>query len=282
MKSLSKNFLAPFDLGEIVHQKLVGGGCISETRRVFLDSGKSYFLKLNEQAPADFFTSEAKSLEALSIENSLRVPNVMVAERNFILLEDLGAGSPNSEYWDTLGEGLANLHKIESNTFGFTTDNYCGSTPQRNPSMKNGYEFFGQYRLITLSLKAFEQQLLKKEELKQIEFIASNLTNLIPHQNPVLIHGDLWSGNVHCDEQGKPCLVDPAAYWGWAEAELAMSELFGGFDQRFYESYESCSKIDNRWRERSQLYNLYHLLNHLIIFGTRYLGQIKLVLDRFA
>ena len=148
--------------------------------------------------------------------------------------------------------------------------------------MKNGYEFFGQYRLIALSSKAFEQQLLKKKELKQIEFIASNLANLIPSQKPVLIHGDLWSGNVHCDEQGNPCLVDPAAYWGWAEAELAMSELFGGFDQRFYESYESCSKVDNQWRERSQLYNLYHLLNHLIIFGTRYLGQIKLALDRFA
>ena len=88
MKSLSKSFLAPFDLGEIVHQKKVGGGCISESRRVFLDSGKSYFLKLNEQAPADFFTSEAKSLEALSIENSLRVPNVVVAESNFILLEN--------------------------------------------------------------------------------------------------------------------------------------------------------------------------------------------------
>ena len=115
MKSLSKNFLAPFDLGEIVHQKLVGGGCISETRRVFLDSGKSYFLKLNEQAPADFFTSEAKSLEALSVENSLRVPNVMVAERNFILLEDLGAGSPNSEYWDTLGEGKLYIGEWRNN-----------------------------------------------------------------------------------------------------------------------------------------------------------------------
>jgi len=112
--------------------------------------------------------------------------------------------------------------------------------------------------------------------------IASNLTNWIPIQSPVLIHGDLWSGNVHCDRDGNPCLVDPATYWGWAEADLAMTELFGNFNREFYESYESVSDIEKDWRERSPLYNLYHLLNHLILFGPSYLGNIRSVIKRFT
>ena len=282
MTQLKNDFLVPFGYGEIIQKKRVNGGCINECWRILLGSGKSYFLKLNNSAPTDFFVAESRSLEALTEQELLRIPNVMLAGENFILMEDLGVGSPNSDYWTTLGEGLVSLHACERSNFGFLIDNYCGSTLQRNPTIKDGFEFFKEHRLMSLVSKAFDEQLLEKGDVKQIEFIASNLANLIPAQSPVLIHGDLWSGNVHCDKNGSPCLVDPATYWGWAEAELAMTELFGSFNREFYESYESASNIEKDWRERSPLYNLYHLLNHLILFGPSYRGQIKSVTERFT
>ena len=282
MTQLRNDFLIPFGYEEIVQKSRVDGGCISECWRILLGSGKSYFLKFNNHAPADFFAAESKSLEALTEQKLLRIPTVMLTGKNFILMEDLGVGSPNSDYWKTLGEGLVSLHACKGSSFGFLIDNYCGSTLQQNPTMKDGFEFFREHRLISLATEAFDQQLLDMQDLKGIESIASNLANLIPTQSPVVIHGDLWSGNVHCDKNGRPCLVDPATYWGWAEAELAMTELFGSFNREFYESYESTSNIEKDWRERSPLYNLYHLLNHLILFGPSYLEQIKSVTGRFT
>ena len=282
MTQLTNDFLVPFGYGEILRKERVSGGCINECWRLLLDSGKSHFLKVNNHAPAEFFAAESKSLEALAKQNFLRIPTVMLAKENFILMEDLGVGSPNLSYWKTLGEGLVSLHSCQSSNFGFLIDNYCGSTLQRNPTMQDGFEFFREHRLMNLSSKAFDQKLLERGDLKRIELIASNLRNWIPIQSPVLVHGDFWSGNVHCDRDGNPCLVDPAAYWGWPESDLAMTELFGHFNQEFYESYESVSAIDKDWRERSPLYNLYHLLNHLILFGPSYLGTIRSVTHRFT
>lgn len=282
MTQLANNFLVPFGYGEILHEERVGGGCINDCWRLLLDSGESHFLKVNDHAPVNFFTAESKSLEALAGQNLLRIPTVLLAKENFILMEDLGVGLPNLNYWKTLGEGLASLHSCKNSNFGFLIDNYCGSTLQRNPTIQDGFEFFKEHRLMTLSSEAFDQKLIEEGDLKRIELIASNLTNWIPIQSPVLIHGDLWSGNVHCDRYGNPCLVDPATYWGWAEADLAMTELFGNFNREFYESYESVSDIEKDWRERSPLYNLYHLLNHLILFGPSYLGNIRSVIKRFT
>jgi fructosamine-3-kinase len=124
--------------------------------------------------------------------------------------------------------------------------------------------------------------LLERADLNRLENIASRLSNWIPQQPPVLLHGDLWSGNVHCDAQGSPALIDPACYWGWAEAELAMTSLFGGFEPDFYTSYAECSGMDSDWPERAPLYNLYHLLNHLLLFGGSYLGSIRQICRRFA
>ena len=282
MTQLTNNFLVPFGYGEILHEERVGGGCINDCWRLLLDSGESHFLKVNDHAPVDFFTAESKSLEALAEQSLLRIPSVLLAKENFILMEDLGVGLPNLNYWQTLGEGLASLHSCKNSNFGFLIDNYCGSTLQRNPTIQDGFEFFKEHRLMTLSSEAFDKNLIEEGDLKRIELIASNLTNWIPTQSPVLIHGDLWSGNVHCDRDGNPCLVDPATYWGWAEADLAMTELFGNFNREFYESYESVSDIEKDWRERSPLYNLYHLLNHLILFGPSYLGNIRSVIKRFT
>jgi len=275
-------WLADNGFGKIVRQQSVGGGCINDSRRLHLDTGKSLFLKQHTQAPEDMFHSEAVSIAALGKRQALRVPTVLHIEEDFILLEDLGQSSPRKQYWTDLGEGLAQLHSEKYPQFGFNINNYCGLTPQQNDLAEDGHDFFANLRILKLASQAFDQNQLDREDLSKLEYIAANLARWIPKQPAVLIHGDLWSGNIHCDEEGRPALIDPATYWGWAEAELAMTDLFGGFNNDFYGSYAEQTNLDTSWRERAPLYNLYHLLNHLLLFGGSYLGSIRTITHRFA
>ena len=266
---------------EISAYLAVGGGCINETGTLHLSDGSRLFLKQQQGAPADFFRAEAFGLDALRPCTALRIPRVVHADRGFLLLEDLGNGSPVPDFWQRLGVGLAQLHSQAFATFGLEMDNYCGRTPQRNSPMTDGYEFFAANRLNALAEQAHGLGLLESADTRRVARLADNLKEHIPPQPAVLIHGDLWSGNVHCDNEGHPALIDPACYRGWAEADLAMTTLFGGFDRKFYQAYEEASGIDRNWRSRAPIYNLYHLLNHLILFGTGYLGQIRSVLKNF-
>ena len=268
--------------GNIVRQESVGGGCINNTTRLHLDEGRSLFLKQHDQAPDGMFLSEAVGLNALKQTNAIRVPDVIHAEDDFIILEDLGQGSPTSNYWVKLGSGLANMHRQDQAQFGFSMDNFCGSTPQVNTLTKDGFEFFANYRILGLASTAFHRNLINRDDLSSLEFIAGNLPRWIPEQAAVPIHGDLWSGNIHCDEHGQPALIDPATYWGWPEAELAMTKLFGAFSPDFYASYAENSEMAADWSERAPLYNLYHLLNHLLLFGSNYLSQIRSITHRFV
>ena len=268
--------------GRIVRQEQLGGGCINDTARLIMDAGDTLFLKQHDAAPEGMFHAEAAGLAALGKCGAVKIPRVLHAEEDFILLEDLGQGSQGEDYWTHLGRGLAEIHSQVHPQFGFSMNNFCGSTPQQNPRTTDGYRFFRDYRILRLASQAFHRRLLDREDLSKLENIATSLHRWIPEQPAVLIHGDLWSGNVHCDEQGNPTLIDPAAYWGWAEAELAMTELFGGFGGDFYASYAESANLDQNWRERVPIYNLYHLLNHLLLFGASYLGAIRTITRRFA
>ncbi|MBL4820151.1 MAG: fructosamine kinase family protein [Gammaproteobacteria bacterium] len=260
----------------------IPGGCINEINRLTLNKGHSLILKTNNNRPPTFFAAEAAGLDALRRACSLRVPRVIILKEDFLVLEDLGNAPATANYWHILGEGLAELHGNIKPDFGFNSDNYCGLTPQSNPPTADGFVFFGQFCLLALGTKAEGMGLLTSSDLHAIETIAHNLPRWIPAQPAVLIHGDLWSGNVHCDKKGQPALIDPACYWGWAEAELSMTMLFGGFDRQFYSAYESASDIATDWRERAPLYNLYHLLNHLVLFGEGYLAQVRTVVKRYS
>lgn len=260
----------------------LSGGDINDTALLTTDCGNRFCIKQNPAAADDFFAAEAAGLEAIAARTSLRVPEVICVSKNFIVLEYIEAGKKASRYWQDLGEGLARMHIQTRRQFGFTVDNYCGLTPQRNPWLDDGHAFFRDYRILAQATMAFDRGLLNKTELRLLEDFAGRLEDLIPEQAPALLHGDLWAGNIHSDAEGKPVLIDPAAYYGWPEADIAMTLLFGGFAQRFYDSYLAVKPLPAGWRERASLYNVYHLLNHLNLFGGGYGSQAMAVVSRYA
>jgi protein-ribulosamine 3-kinase len=274
---LSKN-----GFGVVKGSQPVGGGCINAGTVLVTESGQTFFLKTNHQAPADMFEREAQGLQALAVSGGLRLPVPYLYDERFLLLEDLAPASRRASYWVEFGQQLAAMHGHTSGDFGFPHDNYIGSTPQPNTPSANGYEFFAHQRLLYMASLARQAGLLTLEQIRQVERLAARLPELIPEQPASLIHGDLWSGNAISDSAGAPALIDPAVHYGWAEAELAMTALFGSFPQDFYRVYEEARPLAPGYRGRFPIYNLYHLLNHLVLFGTGYLGDVLRILDRFS
>ncbi len=260
----------------------LSGGCISAAYALHFDNRCSVFAKHNATVATDFFAAEAAGLQALTQCGSLRVPKVLHYSCEIIILELIAIAPPNADFWRTLGTGIAALHAKPVRCFGFETDNYCGSTPQLNPATDCGYAFFAEHRLRYQARLAYDSGKLQTSDLQALEALLPRLPELIPSQPASLIHGDLWSGNVMSDENGDPVLIDPAAYWGWAEADIALTLLFGGFAAAFYEAYSDTRSLEPGWRERVPLYNLYHLLNHLNLFGAAYYHDVKEIIYRFG
>jgi protein-ribulosamine 3-kinase len=226
-----------------------------------------YFKKVNDARFADAFAAEAEGLQALQAAG-VRVPKLFShgvdADRAYLLLEYLDLQGKRD--FAALGRMLATLHRKSATRFGWRRDNYIGATPQANGWCDDWAEFWRERRL----RPQFEQAGLK------LEFAQKLLDNHRPQ--PSLLHGDLWNGNVGFTPEG-PVMFDPAVYYGDREADLAMTELFGGFPREFYAAYEEVLALDPGYRLRKHLYNLYHLLNHLNLFGGGYLGQVQATLS---
>jgi len=259
----------------------VVGGCVNQAAKLSLANGDNFFVKYNNSSPPCMFKVEAIGLEAINQQVKNFAPKMIAYSDQVLLLEYLSPAQMDEQYWQELGVNLAQLHSKTFDCFGFKNDNFCGLTPQVNRLIENGYTFFAQYRLNYQAKLAFDSGLISKKILTQIDLIASKLESWIPEMPVAFIHGDLWSGNVMSTQSGAK-IVDPACYYGWAEAELAMTSLFGGFDAIFYQSYEANSEIRKDWRERVPLYNLYHLLNHVNLFGESYVQQVEDVIRRFV
>lgn len=268
--------------GDITGTRPVGGGCINNGARITTSSGQTFFVKQNPSAPRDMFEREMEGLSALADAGALRVPEAYLAGADFLLLEDLNPGHPTKSYWEDFGRGLAALHSHTGDRFGFAHDNYLGSTPQPNSWTDDGYVFFGEHRLRFQARLARHKRWLDDHELAQVDAIIRRLPQLVPVQPASLLHGDLWSGNATSGAGGEPAIIDPAAHFGWAEAELGMTALFGGFPPAFYAAYEEARPLAPGWRDRLSLYNLYHLLNHLNLFGAIYMDQVNLVIQKFS
>jgi protein-ribulosamine 3-kinase len=275
------DWLEEHGMGSVTASHSVGGGCINNGTLLDTESGVSFFLKTNTYNPADMFTREAEGLLALAVKGGPRVPRPYVHGRDFLLLEDLKPAPRSADHWSVFGRQLAVLHQHTRPHFGFEHDNYIGSMPQSNLWMEDGYKFFGQQRLLFQAHMARRRGLLERNELAQVERLVARLTDLIPEQPASLIHGDLWTGNAISDSTGGPAIIDPATHYGWAEAELAMTTLFGAFPESFYCAYQEVRPLDTGLEKRYPLYNLYHLLNHLNLFGPGYLGQVTAILRRY-
>lgn len=261
----------------------VSGGNINNAAKVATSEGV-FFLKWNENTPEETFALEVKGLELLQ-KKGIKVPNVVAfgkeQGKNFLLLEyHQGLGKKN--FWSDLGKNLAHLHQEKQDFFGLEYDNYLGSLRQSNTPRNDGIEFFVEQRLKVQAGLAFYNGLVSQNFLDEFEKLYEQLPHLLPQETPALLHGDLWSGNVITSNQGEAMLIDPAVYYGFREAEIAFTKLFGGFEDDFYESYHYHYPLQAGFEERVAIYNLYPLLVHLNLFGLAYLPAIQRTVRRFV
>ena len=277
-----RTWLIDNNFGEVRSTQSISGGCINNGITLRSESGEAFFLKTNYNNPDDMFRREEEGLLALRVDDGPIVPEPFLSGDHFLLLEFLSPAPRIENYWSEFGKRLAALHRHTNPLFGFQHDNYIGSTFQPNPWTIDGVEFFNKHRLRYQAHLAMRKGLLDQSDVKRVETIASRLRDLVPEQPASLLHGDLWSGNAISDADGAPAIIDPAAHFGWAEAELAMTALFGAFPKIFYDSYQEINPLDPGFESRYPIYNLYHLLNHLNIFGGGYLGQVKVILRKYA
>jgi fructosamine-3-kinase len=260
----------------------IGGGCINTAYR--LDgNNESYFVKINQNNLLHMFEAEAAGLQAMADTRSIRVPQPVdhgvIDGHSYLIMEYLPLGGHGSS--DLLGEQLAQLHRNRHAQFGFSCDNTIGSTPQPNTPENDWVSFWQQQRL-GFQLQHARQKgyggPLQSEGEKLLELVPAFFTDYRPQ--PSLLHGDLWSGNYSYTQEGEPVIFDPATYYGDREADIAMTELFGGFGSSFYSAYNNAWALDAGYSTRKILYNLYHIINHLNLFGGGYKGQAESMISR--
>ncbi|MGB5179920.1 MAG: fructosamine kinase family protein [Gammaproteobacteria bacterium] len=262
-------------------QGAVGGGCINQAQRVrFGDT--DYFVKLNSASRVDMFMAELEGLNELRQCTPLHIPAAVCCGQDgqtaWLVMENLSLGGRGDPV--ALAEGLAALHRISSDQYGWFRDNTIGSTPQDNTRCDDWIGFWQvhrlQFQLDLAARRGVAGRLLSQGERLLVELPAL-FESYVPEAS--LLHGDLWSGNYAYLQSGEPTLFDPAVYYGDREADLAMTELFGGFGPDFYAAYNNAWPLDSGYRTRKTLYNLYHILNHFNMFGGGYLGQAQGMLD---
>ncbi|HUX20674.1 MAG TPA: fructosamine kinase family protein, partial [Spirochaetia bacterium] len=265
---------------EIREKRGVGGGCINQTSILILSDSRKVFLKENSLSYSNLFGSEAAGLTAIASKVGPAVPRPLafgeVDDHQYLLLEHIEPGPKRPDFWEDFGRRVALLHRAKtSRRFGFEIDNYIGASPQRNGWDESWPHFFGRRRLEVQLKLALDAGHSSERWIGGLQRIIERIETLLPEPGQAsLLHGDLWGGNFMVGPDGSAVLIDPAVYYGDREADLAMTELFGGFSARFYTAYREEYPIDYGYEERKELYNLYHLLNHFNLFGASYSGSV--------
>lgn len=272
---------------KINNQKTLGGGCINNAMHLKTSHG-DFFLKYNQDCPVDLFSREAEGLAELAKPDSgLQIPKVFAAtelspDQPAVLITEYlpgGAGSKNQD--EQLGRGLAIIHHHTNKKYGFYHDNYCGATQQNNNWNHDWVDFFAQQRIHYLVQLVAEERELNSSERKTYDQLISKLPDILTHEvEPALIHGDLWSGNYMNTEKG-PAIIDPACSYSDREFELSITNMFGGFSSAFWSAYQEAFPLQPGWRERNNLYMLYHYLNHYYLFGGSYGQQALQIAQKF-
>ncbi|MDE2366273.1 MAG: fructosamine kinase family protein [Betaproteobacteria bacterium] len=262
----------------------IGGGCINQAQRIE-GKGRQFFVKLNGAESLAMFEAEAAGLQEIRDSGTLHAPEPVCwgksRSRAWLVLEYLEMGKVSTRGAEALGVGLAAMHRCTSVKFGWKRDNTIGATPQINARTSGWIQFWREHRL------GYQLQLAQANghtgKLRVLgEKLLARLDSFFPGPEPAasLLHGDLWSGNYGFDREARPVLFDPAVYYGDRETDIAMTELFGGFPAAFYAAYRESYPLDPGYDARKNLYNLYHILNHLNLFGGGYRHQAEQMMGR--
>jgi fructosamine-3-kinase len=271
------------DLTEILP---VTGGCINQAFYVRTQK-REYFVKVNQNVKPDFFRREADGLNRLRNAQVISVPAVLgefydSKERVAVLILEWvqGTENPHTEEW--LGQGVARLHQTQGPAFGLEHDNYIGTLPQKNGWWDQWPSFYREQRLGVQLEWGKKVGTIPLSRSKKLEKLMERLDQFLPADvSPSLIHGDLWRGNWKVGTGGKPYLIDPAVCYAHSEMEMAFTELFGGFSERFYRAYTEIHPISPDYPERKPLYQLYYLLVHLNVFGETYGPAVDRILNMY-
>ena len=264
------------------------GGCISTAALMTLKDGRQYFVKSSHH-DLDLYKAEHDGLDAIRATQTLRVPKVIGTGRtqcdnSFLILEVIEAGEATAISDAEFGRSLAQMHlKTQTTRFGYPQSNFIGSTPQVNTWANDWQTFFVENRLLPQIRMAKNKILTTPLFDRYADRLLSRMGDLLHDSaSPVLTHGDLWAGNVIVSKDGLPVLIDPAVSYSERESEFGMTTLFGEFRLEFYEAYNEYWPLMDGWQDRVKLYQLYHLLNHLNLFGQAYFEPCMHRLKQFA
>lgn len=272
----------------ITEQQQLSGGSINQVSCISLDNGSKYLLKTQTGAvQSDIFQIEHESLLLLKEAKTIKVPNPIIFDDDFLVMEYIEEGITADDWQEQLGRDLALMHqRTQQESFGFHCNNYLGTSTQINSWNDNWLIFWSENRLQP-QLKLLAERLGLEDPLMiKGEQLRASLEHWLGHisEPAVLLHGDLWSGNAMADDQGRPVILDPACYYGHREAEFGMMRMFGGFGPRCEAAYAEIWPFTDGYEERFRLYQLYHEFNHLLLFGQAYysasLSSINFLLQR--
>jgi len=269
---------------KIISNTSISGGCIANSQIIKTADGDKYFLK-SYGTNSTILQNEANGLNELAKSRTVRIPKVIAITDDSLLLEFIETGRKANDFSELFGHQFAKMHQTTSNKFGFFENNFIGSNPQINIWKGGGWaDFFWENRLLFQFKLAEQNGHVNSEFRKLFSLLEKELPSILDgtEEAPTLMHGDLWSGNFMVDENGNPVLIDPAVYYGHREADLAMTKLFGGFDSKFYSSYNSKYPLPSGWECRMDLYKLYHVLNHLNLFGSSYYSHAISIIRKYV
>lgn len=271
--------------GKIEDFEFFYGGNFNLAGRIKTAEG-DLFIKWNSGEHHGLFESEAKNLQLLGESKSISVPKVYAwgqhAEKEFLVMECIQSAEKSEEYYADLGRQVAQLHRNSSEKgFGLDYDNFTGASPQKNTWIKDGITFFIENRLMFQMEKALYDRKIQTPLANKFERFFKEIPSIIPHESSALLHGDLWTGNTMVNERGLATVVDPTSYYGFREAEIAFTTMFGGFEETFYHAYHEQFPLEKGFHARIPYYNLYPLLVHVNLFGEGYLPTIETILKPF-
>ena len=281
--SEAQSDIAALNMGQMLSESKLEGGLASYTSRLNLEHGSAILKRLPETPPR-LYELEARGRDALRVAGGPVIPRVYAFGPKHLLLEDLGDGRPNSSVMAEFGRRVATLHSVTNDRFGFHEDSYLGYLPVENTWSDDGHEFFARTRMLRFLSEPKSEKWLDAEDRRRVESIARRLPNLIPHQPPSLLHGDLWTSNMLVTKQSEPALIDPSVYFGWPEADLSMTFQYSPMEPDFFAGYFEINRLDPGWEDRFEILNLRELLSMVAHCGNDYgtVPKLRAVLAQFS